>query len=93
MTHTKTVAIVAGSIPPVVSISWEPPKSPIDSGYCVLFSDVDPDNDDATDADLVCMNCLVDDHPEIGAALDSARAHGQVDLDESGVWVVGNEVD
>ena len=91
MTHAKTVAIVGGSIPPVVSISWEPPKSPIDSGYCVLFSDVDPDDDDATDSALVCMHCLIDDHPEIGMALDAAREHDQVDLDENGEWVVGEE--
>ena len=90
MTHAKTVAIVAGSIPPVVSISWEPPKSSIDSGYCVLFSDVDPDDDQAADSGLVCMHCLVDDHPEIGAALDFAREHGQVDLDDDGEWIVGD---
>ena len=90
MTCSRTVAIVAGSVPPVVSVSWEPPKSPIDSGYCVLFSDVDPDDGEAADAEFVCMHCLVDDHPEIGVAFDFAREHGQVDLDEDGEWVVGD---
>jgi hypothetical protein len=54
----------------------------------VLFSDVDPDDDLATDPPAICMHCLVDDHPEIGAALDLAREHGQVDLDDDGEWVV-----
>ena len=86
----SSVAIVAGSIPPVVSISWEPPKSPIDSAYCVLFSDVDPDDDDSADTELVCMHCLVDDHPEIGRGLDIAREYGIADLDDEGQWVVGD---
>lgn len=89
MVKHRTIAIVAGSEPPVVSISWEPPLSPIDSGYCILLSDVEPDSDDEDDSELVCLHCVIDDYPEIGRALELAREHGQVDLDD-GVWVAAD---
>jgi hypothetical protein len=88
--HARTVAIVAGSEPPVVSVPRFTPMGPGDWGYSVILSDVDPDDDDPSDSELVCLRCLVDDHPEVGVALDLAREHGQVDLDESGEWVVGD---
>jgi hypothetical protein len=39
---------------------------------------------------LVCLRCLVDDHPELGRGLDIAREHGVADLGENGEWVVGD---
>ena len=33
---------------------------------------------------LVCVSCLIDDHPEIGRGLGLAREHGVADLDETG---------
>ena len=86
--HARTVAIVAGSEPPVVSVAWFAPVGPSDSGYSVILSDVDPNDDDSSDSELVCLHCLVDDQPEVGVALDLAREHGQVDLDENGEWVM-----
>jgi hypothetical protein len=38
----------------------------------------------------VCLDCLIDDNPEIGRALDIAREYGVADLDETGEWVIGD---
>jgi hypothetical protein len=82
----------------VYSIGYEKDKlGPGDSGFSVLFSDA-PDPDDIPTESLeelppgitlVCLHCLIDDHPEIGRGLDIAREHGVADLDENGEWVVG----
>ena len=66
---------------------------PGDSGFTVLFEDA-PDPDDLDDGDelpedLVCLHCLLDDHPELGRGLDIAREYGVADLDGDGEWVVG----
>ena len=77
MTHTKTTAVVWGSEPPAHSIGREKPMWPGDSGFTVLFDDApDPDDVHGTDdprISLVCLHCLLDDHPEIGRGLDIAR--------------------
>ena len=95
--HAKTVAWVLGSEPPAFSIGHEKPIWPGDSGFTVLFEDA-PDPDDLHhDGDelpagtsLVCLGCLLDDHPGLGRALDIAREYGVADLDEDGEWVVGD---
>ena len=38
---------------------------------------------------LVCLDCLIDEHPEIGRGLDIAREHGAAAL-EDGEWVAGD---
>lgn len=61
----------------------------------MLFSDA-PDPEDVHDVNehpgisLVCLNCLVDDHPELGRGFDLAREHGVADLDDNGEWQVGD---
>jgi hypothetical protein len=85
------VVIVVGEKPPAMSVSWEPPRSAIDSGFVVIFSELDPDNEnDDTPSGVVCMHCLVEDGDEqLGRGLDLARLHGQVDWDvEAGEWFV-----
>ena len=93
MTHPKTVAVVWGSQPPAHSIGCCEPMWAGDSGLTVLFDDA-PDPDDVQPDDpritLVCLSCLIDDHPELGPALEIARAHGVADLDDGGEWVVGD---
>ena len=68
---------------------------PGDSGFTVLYADApDPDELDEQgrhpDVTIVCLGCLVDDHPEIGRGLDLAREYGVADLDKNGAWVVGD---
>ena len=91
--HAKT-AVVWGSEPPAFSIGYDEPLGPGDSGFTVLFDDA-PDPDDLPDEgelpegiSLVCLNCLLDDHPELGRGLDLAREYGVADLDENDEWVV-----
>ena len=93
MTHAKTVAWVLGSEPPAFSIGYEKPMWSGDSGFTVLLDDA-PDVEDinATDhpgSSLVCLHCLLDEHPEIGRGLDIAREYGVADLDDDGEWVGG----
>lgn len=96
--HVKTYAMVYGTEPPAFSIGFEEVKlGPGDSGFTVLFEDA-PDPEDLPDAGdelpegitLVCLDCLIDDHPEIGRGLDIAREYGVADLDENDEWVVGD---
>lgn len=95
--HEKTWAWVLGNEPPAFSIGYEMKKlGPTDSGFTVLFSDA-PDLEDVElpegeppPGSLVCLHCLIDDHPEIGRGLDIAREYGVADLDDNGEWVVGD---
>jgi hypothetical protein len=86
--------LVWGSEPPAFSIGYDERMGPADSGFTVLFDDApDPDEVEGPDdprLSLVCLSCLVDDHPELGRGLDIAREYGVADLDESGEWVVGD---
>jgi hypothetical protein len=89
------VAIVWGSEPPAFSIGYERPMGSGDSGFTVLFDDA-PDPQDVPEGGdnlppgitLVCLHCLIEDHPEIGRGLDIAREYGVADLDDGG-WVLG----
>lgn len=88
------VVVVAGETPPAVSVAWEPPTGPFDSGYSVIFSDADVDvGDDELVAHAVCLHCLVQDGDEqLGRGLDLARRFGQVDFDvDSGAWFQAGE--
>ena len=86
------VAVVCGKEPPAMSVSWAPPIIPIDTGFCVLFSEIDPDDDEQTDAasGVACIDCLLEDGGEqLRRGLDLARVHGLVDWDaEAEEWFV-----
>jgi hypothetical protein len=92
--HARRAVWVWGSEPPAFSIGHDEPMGAADSGFSVLFDDApDPDEVEGPDdprISLVCLDCLIDDHPELGRGLDIAREHGVADLDESGEWVVGD---
>ena len=85
--------MVWGEEPPIFSIGYDPPKSPHDSGFTILFDDA-PDPGDVTEDDpcitWVCLHCVINDHPEIGPGLDIARQHLVAELDENGDWIVGD---
>jgi hypothetical protein len=94
--HAKSWAWVWGSEPPAFSIGYLREKiNQTDSGFTVLFDDApDPEELDEKGqhpaVGIVCMNCLIDDNPEIGRGLDIAREYGVADLDDDGEWVVGD---
>ena len=93
MTHAKATAVVWGSQPPAHSVGYCEPMWPGDSGLTFFLDDA-PDPDEVQPDDprisLVCLACLIDDHPELGRGLDIAREHGVADLDDDGEWVVGD---
>ena len=85
-----------GSEPPAFSIGYEKPLGSADSGFSVLFQDA-PDPEELPDVEglplgitLVCLQCLVEDQPELGRGLDLALEYGVADLDEQGEWVAGD---
>ena len=95
MTEHARTPLVWGSEPPAFSIGYEKPLGAGGSGFSVLFNDA-PDPEDVPDEDkppegisLVCLNCLLDEHPELGRGLDLAREYGVADLGDDGEWVVG----
>jgi hypothetical protein len=78
--HGQLVLTVGGERP-AMSISWEQPAGPYDSGFLVFFADTDPASDDSPTA-TVCLHCLVKEGDEqLGRGLDLAKLHGQVDYD------------
>jgi hypothetical protein len=97
MNHSQKAAIVLGSQPPIVGISWLEPEDDWDSGYMVIYSDVADLEDDALEreledsAGLICMHCLVNEYPEAGRGLDLARRHGGAELDGE-TWVAADHL-
>ena len=89
------MAVVWGSQPPAFSIGYEKPMWPGDSGFTrALRRRAGPGGHSTAPTilgiSLVCLDCLLDDHPEIGRGLDIAREYGVADLDENDEWVVGD---
>jgi hypothetical protein len=92
----KLCAVVAGREAPAMSVSWEKPRVPWDSGFCVFFADADleaiAETDDVNDyqGGVVCFDCLLDDGGEqLGRGLNLAREHGQADFDaDADEWFV-----
>jgi hypothetical protein len=68
-----TGAWVWGNEPPAFSIAYEKPMWEGDSGFTVLFDDA-PDPEDVPEngqhpaIKIVCLHCLIDDHPGGGLA-------------------------
>ena len=90
VTHSKTAVMAWGAEEPVFSIGWDEPLGPTDSGFTILFSDAPPPEEVEPDdprVSVICLSCLLDDHPELGAALDLARRYGAAELDLDGRWI------
>lgn len=95
VSHAQKLAWCWGSRPPVFSIGHEEPFGPLDSGFTLLYDDApDPGEVDEHGEHpalyMLCLHCLLEDHPEVGPGLDIARRHGLADLDANGAWVVGD---
>lgn len=94
--HGSLLAITLGRVPPIKAVNYDRDETiEWDSGFLVVFSDAPPSDEVDEDApsELLCLHCLIDEHPEVGAALDLARVHGEVWLDGGGEWVPLDEVD
>ena len=90
MRHAQ--AWVLGSELPVISIGYERPSSPRDTGFTLIYSDAPYEDEvaDLTDEELVfvCLHCLLEELPaDVGRGLDIAREHGAARLDDGGEWV------
>jgi hypothetical protein len=58
---------------PIKAISCLQPEHEWESGFALFAGPPDED----PDTTLVCLNCLIEDHPEITHDLELARQHGQ----------------
>jgi hypothetical protein len=65
---------------PAKAISYLKPIADWDSGYAVFGGEPGDDTDTA----LVCLHCLIEEHPELGRGLDLARQQGEAVHDERG---------
>jgi hypothetical protein len=70
---------------PITAISYLEPEHSWDSGFA-LFSHT-PDSSDR--GELIHLDCLLDQHPEIGKGLDVARRHGEA-IYAGASWVPSN---
>lgn len=62
----------------ITGVLWENPVADTDSGFR-CWSEADDELDDETYANsrcLVCLHCLIEEHPEAGALMDRARIDG-----------------
>ena len=95
MTHVvHALCWVLGEDPPIFSIGYAQPDSPYDSGFTLLFDDAPGPDEWVQGVDpgrWICMGCVIDGHPEIGSGLDIAREHRVADLDDDGVWQIGDK--
>lgn len=78
--HGRLALVVGAKMEaPAQSVDWKMPSPvmPADSGFTVVFSDGDGDPHRFDDSNIitVCVHCLIEKHPEIGAAMDAARAN------------------
>ena len=77
MTHGRFVLIEATILngQPIRAVSYlEPePEADWDSGFALFASP--PDRIGASD--VMCLECAIDEWPDIGRALDLARKHGE----------------
>ena len=77
------LATIVGREPPIVAVHYDDEFThPSDSGYLLLFSDgpKDPADVTADDFRVLCLHCLIEDHPEVGRGLDLARERGEANL-------------
>ena len=91
--HSRTAAGVWGSEPPAFSIGYVQPLGRATGIHRALRRRTRPGGRRRPDdprISIVCMHCLLDDHPEIGRGLDLAREYGVADLDEPASGSVGD---
>ena len=86
MARHGDVAIMIGSKPPAMCVTWDSPPP----FFMVYFSDLfpgDPGFDDLPEL-AVCLHCLIEDGDEqLGEGLDMARRLGRACWDdESAEW-------
>jgi hypothetical protein len=79
--HHTALAFTIGKELPITAVICDPEGDPVGMTYfTVLFSDAPHKADELTEDDerraIVCMHCLIDDHPELGRGLDLAKHHG-----------------
>ena len=72
---------------PVRAVSYLEPEESWDSGF-MLFAG-EPEHERKTA--LICVECLLDDHPEVGIGMDLARHHG-VATRTGDTWTAGMSV-
>jgi hypothetical protein len=83
MSHGAGAVIVDRAIlrgAPIRAVSYLQPEHEWDSGFALLSGP--PDS--AAETALVCLQCIIDDHPEIAHGLDQARQHGEAIIDNAG---------
>lgn len=90
------LAMVWGAASPIRAVLFDREGGPcgVDSGFLVVYSDAPApgDADVGADTTWICLHCLIDERPEVGAALDMARELGEVWLAEDGVWKPLDEI-
>jgi hypothetical protein len=84
---STATAIVWGRQGPITAVYYLEPErdDPTDSGFGLLRADAPPEPDGSTPWKLYCVDCVLDESPEIGRGLDLAREHGGAELD-GGEW-------
>ena len=60
---------------PVRAVSYLEPEHEWDSGFAVFTQP--PDEAEDSDSDIVCMNCLQDEQPELALVFAIARKRGE----------------
>lgn len=65
---------------PILAASYLEPEHDWDSGYAVWAGP--PTEGEDSDSDLVCLDCLLDERPELALAFAIARERGEWTSDD-----------
>lgn len=61
---------------PIRAVSWLETLAGWDSGFALFAGEPNEQSETA----LVCFECIIDEHPELGAAMVTAKQHGEAIL-------------
>ena len=70
---------------PVRAVSYLEPEESWDSGFMLFAGEPNEQHETA----LVCLHCLLDEHPELGRGLELAHELGEANYDGN-TWIAGD---
>lgn len=72
---------------PVRAVAYLEPEESWDSGFMLFAGEPNEQHETA----LVCLHCIIDEHPELGRGLELAHEHGEA-IRNGSIWTASMSV-